>query len=81
MCVFRCSPLAGYCRVLAQPLMSLNEQCGFPVRTFRDAAVPPPVDPLSVLYKQEPYLNPLWGAFYSVAGQRVFIRGGGGCFI
>ena len=25
--------------VLAQPLMSLNEQCGLPVRTFGDAAV------------------------------------------
>lgn len=61
MCAFRCSPLAGCCRVLAQPLMSLNEQCGFPVRTFRDAAVPPPVDPLSVLRRQEPYLNPRWG--------------------
>lgn len=25
--------------LLAQPLMSLNEQCGLPVRTFGDAAV------------------------------------------
>lgn len=40
--------------MLAQPLMSLNEQCGFPVRTFRDAAVTPTVNFLSLLYKQEP---------------------------
>lgn len=30
---------AGWLLSLSQPLMSLNEQCGFPVRTFRDSAV------------------------------------------
>lgn len=41
--------------VLAQPLMSLNEQCGFPVRTFRDAAVAQAVHFLLVHNNQNPF--------------------------
>lgn len=40
----RLEPFRWLSHLLAQPLMSLNEQCGLPVRTFGRAAVAQPVN-------------------------------------